>query len=110
MNDAPYDIILSGPIAGIPDYVQRFAIAYVIEREQFRKAIGREANVFNPAALPDGRDNEWYMRRCVAAIFDSPNAVLVQMDGWTESKGARAEHALCVSLGRVIREQQKGTP
>lgn len=105
MNDAPYDIILSGPITGIEDYVQRFAIAYVLEREAFRKATGREANVFNPAALPDGYSNEWYMKRCVAAIFDSQDAVLAQLNGWMDSKGARAEHALCVSLGRVIREQ-----
>lgn len=105
MNDAPYDIILSGPITGIPDYVQRFAIAYVMEREFFRKAMGREANVFNPAALPAGYSNEWYMKRCVAAIFDSPSAVLAQLNGWKDSKGSRAEHALCVSLGRVIREQ-----
>ena len=99
---APFDIILSGPITGTKDYRARFAVAYVHAREWFRNKYGREANVWNPAMLPEGRTNEWYMKLCHKAIFDSPRCVLVQMDNWQDSKGSRSEHALCVSLGREI--------
>lgn len=107
MSEAPYDIILSGPITGVPDYKERFAIAHVLARQEFRTANGREANVFNPAMMEDGRAYMWYMRQCVNAILDSPNTTLVQLEGWQDSKGARAEHALCVSIGTVIRDTSK---
>jgi len=98
----PYDIILSGPITDTTDHKERFHAAHVAAIEGWKKNYGYTPNVWNPALLPDGRKNEWYMRRCHDAIFDSPRAVLVQMDGWENSKGSRSEHALCVSLGRGI--------
>ena len=109
MTEAPYDIIMSGPITGVPDYKERFAIAHVLARQEFRTAKGREANVFNPAMMEDGRAYLWYMRQCVNAILDSPSATLVQLDGWQDSKGARAEYALCVSIGMVIRDTSKSS-
>lgn len=99
---APFDIILSGPITGTTDYRKRFSVAYVRARDWFRRKHGREANVWNPAMLPSGRSNEWYMKLCHQAIFDSPHCVLVLLDNWQSSKGSRSEHALCVSLGREI--------
>ena len=99
---APFDIILSGPITGTTDFRQRFAVAYVRVRDWFRREYGREANVWNPAILPPGRTNEWYMKRCHKAIFDSPSCVLVQLDNWHASKGSCSEHALCACLGREI--------
>lgn len=100
---APFDIILSGPITGTTDYVERFAVAYVDSVNFGKHTLGRKPSVWNPAMLPKGHSNEWYMRKCHDAIFDSPHCVLVQLDGWENSKGSRSEHALCVSIGRVIR-------
>lgn len=101
--EAPYDIILSGPITGVPDYKQRFAIAYCLAREDHRKAHGKEASVFNPAALPDGRTEEWYMQRCHEAIFASPKATMLQLKGWQQSEGCVSEHALAHKLRRTIK-------
>lgn len=94
-----YDIIISGPITGVPDYIERFAIAYANVRQSAFRATGKLPSVWNPAELPPGRSNEWYMRQCVDAIFDSPNATIVMLPDWHASKGARAEHALAVCLG-----------
>jgi hypothetical protein len=93
-----YDVILSGPITGVPDYALRFAKAYVQQRQRAFHATGRLPKVWNPAELPAGRAYWWYMRRCVDAIFASPAATVAMLPGWEESKGARAEHALAVCL------------
>lgn len=97
-----YDVILSGPITGVPDYALRFAKAYANKRQEIYHATGVLPSVWNPAALPAGRTNEWYMRRCVDAIFASPAATVAMLPGWEESKGARAEHALAVCLGMNV--------
>lgn len=96
----PFDFVLSGPIGGTEDAGARFALAYAEIRQEHFKATGKLPNVWNPAMLPEGRTNEWYMRRCLDAIFDSPGCVIVQMLGWERSKGARCEAALGESLGR----------
>lgn len=97
-----YDIILSGPITGVPDYVQRFAIACCSVRHEVYRATGKLPSVWNPAELDAGRTNEWYMRQCVDAIFDSPNATMVMLPDWHVSKGAREEHALALCLGMKV--------
>jgi len=97
-----YDVILSGPITGVPDYVVKFALAYVKTRQNGLNATGRLPKVWNPAELPAGRAYGWYMRRCVDAIFESPGATLALLPGWEESKGAMAEKALAVSLGMKV--------
>jgi len=97
-----YDVILSGPITGVPDYVVRFAKAYVQQRQRAFHATGMLPNVWNPAALPAGRTQAWYMRRCVDAIFASPGATVALLPGWWHSKGAMAEKALAVSLGMKV--------
>lgn len=105
-NDRHFDFILSGPITGTTDFVQRFDMAYCRVRQSVFSKTGNLPNVWNPAILPAGRSNEWYMRRCHEAIFDSPNCVLVQLTGWQNSKGSLSEYALCVSLGRVVSKEE----
>lgn len=96
----PFDYILSGPISGTTDAKARFAAAYAKIRNEAYVATGKLPNVWNPAMLPDGYSNEWYMRRCHDAIFDSPGCVIVLMEGNENSKGSRSEKALCDSIGR----------
>ena len=103
MNESGvYDAILSGPITGVPDYAVRFALAYSNIRQRVFHATGVLPAVWNPATLPAGRTQAWYMRRCVDAIFASPGATVFLLPGWCDSKGARAEHALAVSLGMKV--------
>ena len=97
-----YDVILSGPITGVTDYVVRFALAYVQTRQRVFRATGVLPAVWNPATLPAGRTYDWYLRRCVDAIFASPGATVFLLPGWCDSKGALAEHALAVSLGMKV--------
>ena len=97
-----YDVILSGPITGVPDYAVRFALAYSNIRQRVFHATGALPEVWNPATLPAGRTYDWYIRRCVDAIFASPGATVFLLPGWCDSKGARAEHALAVSLGMKV--------
>lgn len=99
---APYDVILCGPISGTTDAKERFAMVKCDIRNRVFKATGKLLNIWNPAELDEGRTQEWYMRRCVTAIFDSPDCVLVRMAGWEHSKGGRAESALSESIMRLI--------
>ena len=97
-----YDVILSGPITGVPDYVVRFALAYANVRQRVFHATGALPEVWNPATLPAGRTQAWYMRRCVDAIFASPGATVAMLPGWELSKGAQAEKSLAMSLGMKV--------
>ena len=97
-----YDVILSGPITGVPDYVVRFALAYVQTRQRVFHATGMLPEVWNPATLPAGRTQSWYMRQCVDAIFASPGATVALLPGWELSKGAQAEKSLAMSLGMKV--------
>lgn len=87
-----YDVCLSGPIAGVPDYKLRFAQASERVRAEWPGA-----RIWNPAMLPGDRDYEWCMRQCVEAVFDS--AAVLLLPGWEDSPGAVAERALALSLG-----------
>lgn len=87
-----YDVLLSGPISGVPEYKLRFAQASV------RVRAGRPGvRIWNPAVLPDDREYGWYMRQCLDAVFDS--ALVVMLPGWENSPGAVAERALALALG-----------
>lgn len=97
-----YDVILSGPITGVQDYALRFAKAYVQQRQMAFHATGVLPEVWNPATLPAGRTYDWYMRRCVDAIFASPGATVFLLPGWELSKGAQAEKSLAMSLGMKV--------
>lgn len=104
---APFDVVLSGPISGTDDAAARFARAYAAVRQTWFAKRGELPNVWNPMMLPQDRDYEWYMRRCHDAIFDSPECILAQMEGWERSEGSRSEHALCVCLGRMVMKHEE---
>lgn len=99
-----YDIILCGPINGIPDYRERFAIALVnVRRKQIREGTKRQ-KIWNPAILPEGRSEEWYIWECLKAIKSSPHATLVMLPGCRLSNRANVERAFGMFLGRKVEE------
>lgn len=95
-----WDVILSGPITGRPEYKREFAQAVVKVH-----AVMRGVKIWNPAELPAGREYRWYMVQCTEAILKGAKdgCVLVTLEGWQDSPGARAEVALAESVGmRVV--------
>lgn len=79
-------VYISGKISGDPEYKAKF------ERAK-SELQGVGGVVLNPAELPEGLSQEDYMRINFAMI-DAADAVLFLPD-WTESAGARLEHAYC---------------
>ena len=99
-----YDIILCGGIKGVPDYRERFAVALVSVRRKQLQAGTKRQSVWNPAVLPDGRTEEWYIWECLKAIKSSPHATLVMLPGWAKSSSAMLQYALGLYLGRKVEE------
>lgn len=92
-----WDVFLSGPITGVPDYRDRFADAEAAVKR------GRpDARVWNPARMKDGQSYRWYMARCMIALFRSRMVVL--LPGWRISPGAVAERAVAACLKMEIGE------
>ena len=58
---------------------------------------GKDSQVWNPARLPGGRSNRWYMARCLIALWQSRRVVALR--GWHNSEGARIEVALAHYVG-----------
>jgi len=90
LNIADHSIIyLAGPITGIPDCRERFAAAERI----LRAAAGdRHLIIYNPAKLPAGHTNAWYMQRCTRMLCRAD--ALCTLPGWQISNGAGIEIAL----------------
>ncbi|WP_313292597.1 DUF4406 domain-containing protein [Faecalispora jeddahensis] len=84
---------LSGPITGIDNYQERFALAEL-------ELIRRGHKVFSPASMPAGLPHETYMPICYAMI-DACNTVCF-LPGWRESKGANMEYEYAMSKGLTM--------
>lgn len=98
-----YDIILSGPITGIPDYAERFAIACCSVRHEVYRKTGKLPSVFNPAAeLDAGRDLTYHVEERHKAIRSSPHATVVMLRGWSDCLLCKSEHALALCFGMKV--------
>lgn len=86
-------VYLSGPITGRRDYRQRF-------REAEESVRSRGHKVFNPAALDGGLTLREYMRTDLVHLTDCD--AVCMLTGWSESGGAKIEHALAAYLGMPI--------
>ena len=103
---------IAGPIAGVPDFRERFAAAVPAV-----EALGYE--VVNPCDIPpadhDGEcppgydpgedasghtSSACYMRADLRALLDCD--AIFMLPGWRESRGATVEHAVAVACGMTI--------
>lgn len=99
---------LSGPMTGHKNYNERGFVSAHIKL----KNAGAES-VYNPilqwlcepARVSDARDHESYMTECIQELSRTKEDgtpyydVLVQLDGWKRSEGARIEQIVAKSCG-----------
>ena len=88
-------IYIAGPMTGIEEFNRpAFFSAAQLLAERGHIAL-------NPATLPNGLTQPQYMDICLAMLRCAE--VIFMLDGWEQSTGARAEHALAEKLGlRII--------
>ena len=81
---------IAGPIAGVPDFWERFADAVPVVEE-----LGYEP--VNPCDITPAVHD---MRADLRALLDCD--AIYMLPGWRESRGATAEHAVAVACGMRI--------
>lgn len=86
-------VYISGPMTGRPDYNK----PAFMEAEKIIMEMGHDP--VNPATLPHDHGRTWgeYMREDIKALMDCE--AILMLDGWIDSRGARIEYELAVSLG-----------
>lgn len=112
---------IAGPIAGVPDFRERFAAAVPAV-----EALGYE--VVNPCDIPPvdhegecppgydpGEDasghtsSACFMRADLHALLDCD--AIYMLPGWSRSRGATVEHAVAVACGiPVFLDEKEGNP
>lgn len=91
-------LYVSGPVTGVAgDNLPAFADA----RRRLR-SVGYAARIPHEDVRP-GTSWEAAMRTSLMAILAQADG-LAMLDGWERSRGARAEHAMAVTLGMPVAE------
>ncbi|QYC55130.1 hypothetical protein SEA_BOILGATE_50 [Mycobacterium phage Boilgate] len=90
-------LYIAGPMTGLADFNRP---AFRVMADRLRR---KGYRVVNPAELPGETLNnpwDWYMRRDLAELVKCDGIVL--LPGWEQSKGARLEHHVAVTLGMTV--------
>ncbi len=95
MNIKDKTVYLSGKITGDPDFKHKF-----LGWESIVIDMGA-SKVRNPARLPDGWDYDEYMEHCMIMVRRCD--LVAVLPDWEDSKGARAEVAYALSLGKPVK-------
>ncbi len=87
-------VYISGPITNNPNHFSQFL-------EAFGKLWKDGYNPFNPCTIVLGDDATWadYMKADLHELLDCD--AIYMLPGWQESRGAKIEHDLALSLGMV---------
>lgn len=89
-------IYVAGPMSGLPDlnYPAFHAVAHDLRALGYR--------VENPAENPVPACGSWegYMRLAIAQLVTCDEIHMLR--GWSQSRGARLEHAIARDLGMVV--------
>jgi hypothetical protein len=102
------NVFVSGPMTGRANYNERKFIQAQIKL----RGLGAE-HIYNPimawlsepSRIADGRDHESYMTECLHELTRTRDDgmpfydVVVQLDGWKKSLGAKAEYIVAESCG-----------
>jgi len=110
---------IAGPIAGVPDFRERFAAAVTVVESMGYEPVN-PVNI-TPAAhdgdCPPGYDpgpnatghtsSACFMRADLRALLDCD--AIFMLPGWRESRGATVEHAVAVACGIPVLEKE-GNP
>ncbi len=91
-------VYIAGPMSGLPD-CNRHAFNLAAQVQKSLTHI-----VINPASLPAGLSEPEYMHIGLTMLMCADMIYL--LDGWEQSLGARAEHALAQKLGLHIVYQE----
>ena len=95
-------VYISGPITGVPDYMEKFEAA---EKELIEKGF----TVVNPAkinyGMPEDMTYEEYMEIDIRLI-DLCDAIYM-IRGWEMSRGANREYGYALGKGKTITYQQE---
>ena len=95
-------VYISGPITGVPDYMEKFEAA---EKELVEKGFA----VVNPAkinyGMPDDMTYEEYMEIDIKLIDMCD--VICMLRGWKMSRGANREYGYALGKGKTIIYQQE---
>lgn len=95
-------VYISGPITGVPDYMEKFEQA---EKELVEKGFA----VVNPAkinyGMPDDMTYEEYMEIDIKLIDMCD--VICMLRGWKMSRGANREYGYALGKGKTIIYQQE---
>lgn len=87
-------VYIAGKMNGLPDKGRK---AFE-EAEDQLKAMG--FTVLNPSCLPDGLPGNRYMPICLTMVNAAD--LLVLLDGWEDSPGARLEKAFAEYQGKKV--------
>lgn len=88
-------VYIAGKMAGLPDKGMK---AFEDGEHELRK-MGFDV-ILNPHSLPDGMPGDRYMPICLAMVNAAD--VLVLLDGWEDSPGARLEKAFAEYQGKKV--------
>lgn len=94
-------VFISGPMTGYAGFNR----AAFNDAERMLKSQG--CAVLNPAVLTDGLTQAQYMDICLAMVRCADAVFMLQ--GWEDSAGARAEHALAEKRGHRILYQDSAS-
>ena len=87
-------IYLSGPISGVDNYKENFALAEATLHERWPDAV-----IINPAVLPEGLSNKDYIMTDLQLL--STANILALIPGWETSTGAKLEKLFAQYIGGI---------
>lgn len=93
-------VYLSGKITGDLVFKTKF------EKWAWRVFSLGAHKVLNPATLPDGWEYDEYMEHCMLMVRRCD--IVVVLPDWEDSKGARAEVAYALAIGKPVKRLTGG--